>query len=249
MTWGYVAVGAGTLIGGYLSGQGAKSGAQSQANADEAAQQTQLQMFNTIQGNERPFITAGHGATTGLNKLFGPNGSFNKGYGDFSFNPANLSKMPGYQFQLQQGDQATQNTDAANIGAHSGAALKDLAIFNQGLAGTYEQQYYNQALQNYQTNQGNYYTNQQNVFNRLNQIAGLGQNAAGNLGNTGSSLATGVAQAQAAQGAAVGAGQVGAANAYAGAASNIPLYALLSNGGGGGNSNTYLGNPNNPGGP
>lgn len=188
-------------------------------------------MFNTIQGNEKPFIHGGVEAVGGLNSLFGPGGSFNKGYGNFSFNPNNLSQMPGYQFQLQQGDQAIQNTDSANVGAHSGAALKDLATFNQGLAGTYENQYFNQALSNYQTNQGNYYTNQQNVFNRLNQIATLGQNAAGNLGTQGAALGTGVAQAQAAQGAAVAGGTVGAANAYAGAASSIPLYALLANGG------------------
>lgn len=245
MTWGYVAVGAGTLVGGYLAGQGAKSGANSQSQADQAAQRTQMQMFEQIQKNERPFISAGQGATRGLSELFGPGGRFNAGYDNFSFSPANIAKMPGYQFQLRQGDRALQSSDAATVGALSGPAMKDLISFNQGLAGQYEQQYYNQALQKYQTNQGNYYTNQQNIFNRLNQIATLGQNAAGNLGTQGAALGTGVAQAQAAQGAAIGAGQVGVANAYAGAAGNIPLYALLanSNSAGGGNSGTTPGNP------
>jgi hypothetical protein len=237
--WGYAAAGVGALAGGYLSSQGSKSAAGSQSSADIAAQQTQMKMFQNIQANERPFITEGQQADLGLHQLFGKNGTYSTPYQNFSFNPANLSKMPGYNFQLQQGDQATQNTDAANVGAHSGVALKDLANFNQGLAGTYENQYYNQALSNYQTNQGNYYTAANNIFNRLNGIATLGQNAAGNLGTQGSALGTGVAQAQAAQGAAIGAGQIGSANAYAGAASTIPLYALLSNGGSSGGGSNF----------
>lgn len=174
-------------------------------------------------------------------------GFFNRGYrnfsglNNFSFNPANLSKMPGYNFQLTQGDRAIQSSNAATNGALSGAAFKDLMSFNQGLAGTYENQYFNQALssqqqnwnqalQGYQTNQGNYYTNQQNIFNRLSQIASLGQNAAGNLGSTGAQLGTGVAQAQAAAGASQAAGTVGVANAYSNAAQSIPMYQLLSGG-------------------
>lgn len=248
MTWGYVAVGAGTLIGGYLSGQGAKSGANSQSNADIAAQQTQEKMFGTIVGQEQPFVKAGQNATIGLNKLYGANGTDNKAYGNFGFNPNSVLKDPGYQFQLRQGDKALQSSDATTTGALSGAAMKDLVGFNQGLTGQYEQQYYNQALQNYQTNQGNYYTNQGNIFNRLQQIAGLGQNAAGNLGNNATQLGTGVAQAQAAQGAAIGAGQVGAANAYAGAASSIPMYALLAGNNSPQNTGTSGGyDPFNPG--
>lgn len=308
MPYGWAAAAA-AVGGALIEGNASKSAANTQSQADIAAQQTQLQMFNTIQGNEKPFINAGQGATSQLNKLFG--GYFNTGYGNFnnhptlnnaptlgntptlgniqgfSFDPRNLSQMPGYQFQLQQGDRALQSNDAASVGALSGTALKDLMGFNQGLAGTYENQYFNQALQgqqqnyaqtvgaeqqrysqalgseaqrysqylgtegqqynqalsNYQTNQGNYYTNQQNIFNRLSQIASLGQNAAGNLGSQGASLGTGIAQAQAAQGAATAAGTVGAANAYAGAASTIPLYALMANGGGYGGGYSYGGTP------
>ncbi len=212
MTWGYVAVGAGTLIGGYLSGQGAKKAAGQQSAADIAAQQTQQKMFDTIVGQEQPFLKTGYGAAKNLNELMG--------YFDtpFKMTNAQLQRMPGYQFQLKQGDRALQSSDAATVGALSGPAMKDLINFNQGLASSYENQYFNQ-----------YQTQQNNIFNRLSQIASLGQNAAGNLGSQGASLGTGIAQAQAAQGAATAAGTIGAANAYGGAASNIPLYALLAN--------------------
>lgn len=250
MPWGAAIAAGGAIIGGALSAKGSKDAAASQSAADIAAQNTQKQMFNKIVGQEQPFLQAGKGATVGLNALYGTNGKNNQAYGDFggtgnfSFNPNSILSNPGFRFQMKQGDRALQSSDATTVGALSGAAMKDLSSFNQGLASTYENQYfnqalstqqqnYNQALQGYQTNQGNYYTNQNNIFNRLSQIASLGQNAAGNLGSQGATLGTGVAQAQAAQGAAQAAGQVGAANAYAGAASTVPLYALLNQSQGG----------------
>src|SRR5262249_51218287 len=54
---------------------------------------------------------------------------------------------PGYAFQLQQGTQALQNSAAADSGALSGAALKDLLKYNQDYAGTA----YNDAFNRYQT--------------------------------------------------------------------------------------------------
>lgn len=241
MPWGYAAAAVG---GALVSSQGAKSAANTQAAAQIQAANTQKQMFNKISKQEQPFLRAGYGASQGLSQLFGRNGSMNKGYGNFNydstfkFNPKDLNKVPGYQFQLKQGDRALQSSDATTTGALSGATMKDLMSFNQNLAGTYENQYYNQALSsyqnnyanalsNYQTNQGNYYANQNNIFNRLNQITQMGQNAAANLGGNATQLGTGIAQAQAAAGGSVAAGQIGSANAYAGAVNNIPLYALM----------------------
>lgn len=152
-----------------------------------------------------------------------------------AFNPtqADLTNYPGYQFQLQQGDLAVQNSAAAKYGALSGAAMKDLSNYNQDLAASNYNQYFNQ----YQQQQGNMFnmfqTQQNNIFNRLQQLSALGQNAAGNLGSQGANLGTGIAQANAAAGGSLAGGQLGAANAYAGAANTIPLYMLLANQGGG----------------
>jgi hypothetical protein len=142
------------------------------------------------------------------------------GYLNQTFNPtqAQLNNYPGYQFALQTGGQAVRNADTPGIGALSGAALKDLTNFNVGTANQYYGQYFNQ-----------FQTQQNNIFNRLSSIASLGQNAAGNLGNNGAQLGTGIAQAQAAAGGSQAAGQVGIANALSGGASNAAGYYYLNN--------------------
>lgn len=224
MPWGFVAGAAIGAIGSVVAGG-------EQASADETAANTQQSMFNTIVGQEQPFLQGGYGAETTLNQLLGTSPatgaggtaagtSLPGGYLTQTFNPtmAQLEAYPGYQFQLQQGDLATQNAASATGGAISGAALKNLSTFNQGLAASNYQNYFNQ-----------FQTQQNNIFNRLQGIASLGQNAAGNLGSAGASLGTGIAQAQAASGAATAGGIVGATNAVGNTAMTYSLASLLNN--------------------
>jgi hypothetical protein len=117
---------------------------------------------------------------------------------------------PGYAWRLQQGAQGVMNTAAAGSGSLSGPALKALMEYNQGAAS----QEYGAAFNRFQTQQGN-------IFQRLTSMAGLGQNAAAGVGNQ--AVATGgniganiVGGANAAA-----AGQVGAANAWGGALSDL----------------------------
>jgi hypothetical protein len=140
------------------------------------------------------------------------------GYLTQTFDPRHLAQYPGYQFQLQQGQEALQNSQSATIGALSGPALKQLMQFNQGLAANNYSNYFNQ-----------FQTQQNNIFDRLSSLAQLGQNAASGVGSSGTQLGTGVAQAEAAAGGSMAGGQLGAANAYAGAAGNVPLYMLMAN--------------------
>jgi hypothetical protein len=120
---------------------------------------------------------------------------------------------PGYAFRQQQGMQAVQNSAAAGSGALSGAALKDLLMFNQEAAS----QEYNNAFNRYQTQQGN-------IFSRLSSILQLGQNAAAGVGAQGTSLAGNAGQAYTNAGSAAGAGIVGAGNAIGQGATNYWLY-------------------------
>ena len=216
MSWIAVAIGAAGVLGAGASIYGANK----QAGAQTQAANTQQGMFNTITGQEQPFLNAGYGATSKLNDLLGTSGNTGaSGYGSLTqpFNPTmdQLNAYPGYQFALQTGAQATRNADTPGVGALSGAALKDLTSFNVGMAS-----------QNYQNYFNNTQTQQTNIFNRLNAIAGLGQNAAGNLGNAGTSLGSGIAQAGAAAGGSQAAGIVGASNALSGSA--VPLAYLMS---------------------
>lgn len=128
-------------------------------------------------------------------------------------------KDPGYDFRLQQGQQALLNSASAGSGALSGAALKDLLSFNQDLAATE----YSNAFNRYQTQQGN-------IFQRLAGIAGLGQNAAANVGSSGTALAGGAGQALQNYGTALGGGIVGAGNALGQGFTLAQLLPLLTKG-------------------
>jgi hypothetical protein len=215
------------------------SAANTQASAQQQAANIQQQEFNTVTQQEQPFITAGQGATTSLQQLLGltsgagagglPNGYLTQTTGPFSFNPASITSSPGYQFSQTQGLEQTQNALAPNVGALSGPTLQALTNYATGNAEQYYNNYFNQAQSQYTTNLNAQQTQQNNIFSRLSTIAGLGQNAAGNLGNTGAQLATGVAQATAGAGASEAAGTVGAANALGSSVSNAGnSYALSS---------------------
>jgi hypothetical protein len=120
---------------------------------------------------------------------------------------------PGYWFRLQQGTQGLQNSAAAGSGALSGAALKDLLAFNQDMAS----QEYGNAFNRYQVQQGN-------IFQRLSDIARLGQSAGAGVGSAGTQLAGNAGQAISNAGSAAGAGIVGAGNALGQGLTNYWLY-------------------------
>jgi hypothetical protein len=224
------------LVGGVVAGAGSAVAGSEQAGADKTAANTQQSMFNTIVGQEQPFMQAGYGATSQLSNLLGTSGNTGAaGYGslDAPFTPQDYlnNQDPGYQFQLQTGGQAVRNADTPGLGALSGASLKDLMGFNQQMAATGYQNAFNR-----------YQTQQSNVFGRLSGLAGLGQNAASNTGTAGTSLGTGIAQAQAAQGAATAGGIVGSTNALGSAANTTGLLSYLA----GSQPSGSTGEENNP---
>jgi hypothetical protein len=116
--------------------------------------------------------------------------------------------------------------------------LQALTNYATGNAEQYYNNYYNQALGQYTTNFDVGQTAQNNIFSRLSAIAGLGQNAAGNLGNNGAQLGTGAAQSIAAAGASQAAGTVGVGNAIGGGlssgANGFALSSILNNNSSGG---------------
>lgn len=110
---------------------------------------------------------------------------------------------PGYQFRLNQGEQAINRASAAAGRYDSGRALKDLTEFNSGLA---SQEF---------TNAYNRWNNDQsNIFNRLSGVAGTGQQATNQLAAYGANMANNVASNTIQAGNAAAAGRVGSANAW-----------------------------------
>jgi hypothetical protein len=206
---------------------GANQAASAQKKAAQIASATQLQMYNQTRSDLSPYRDLG-GYSGGelrnrLTELTAP----------IIMGQAELEATPGYQFTLNQGLKAAQNSAAARGLGLSGAAIKAATGYASGLA---DQTYLNQF------NVAN--TNRTNAFNRLFQTTQLGQGAATGQATanllTGNQIAQNTIGAGNAQGAAAIAGgnAVGSALQYGGGYINRLLQA------GGGGSGGYFGNDN-----
>ena len=207
------------------------SAAQQQAAAAQTASQQQMAMFNQVQGNLSPFMQGGQQALTQLQGLTGTGVGGNPLTAPLTsqFQPtmAQLEQTPGYQFSLDQGLKATQNSYAAQGLGASGAAMKGAANYAQGLASTtYQQQFQNNLSQNAQ------------IANILQNQVNTGANSAAGLSNAGIQSTALSNQAAMSGAAASAAGTVGQANAYAsglsglgGAATSYALINSMQNGG------------------
>jgi len=154
------------------SGQGSiASGTAGAQNALSGALSPQL-------ANLAPYLQAGQSGLSGLQ-------NFLSSTPGFSFDPSQIQNTPEYQFQLQQGTQAVQQSAAASGSLLSGGTLKALDQYSQGLASTAYQQAYNNALTTYNTNY-------QNKASGLLNLTGLGTQATNSANsayqNYGSSL-------------------------------------------------------------
>lgn len=104
----------------------------------------------------------------------------------FQFDSSQLAEDPGFQFELEQGQNAIEGS-AANAGnLRSGRTLKALMGHSQGLASTRLNEAFNRNMNTAQFNRQNqlsqYNAQSQNYNNTQNQLANLiqgGQTAAG----------------------------------------------------------------------
>lgn len=240
------AIGGAAIVGGVASSAISSSGAQSAANTEASAAnnaaQEQWNQFNATEQLEQPYVNLGDSSimpllqSMGYNVSTGANGQYT-----LSANPSSplqqtftlptlqqAEQTPGYQFTLQQGEQAMQNSAAAKGGLLSGATLQDLLTYGQGLASTTYQQDVNNALTAFNTN----YNTANNNVNRLSGLVTLGQDAATTVGNQGLQTAANAGNLTTSGAAATAAGQVGSSNALSSALSNIgnsaSTYGLLS---------------------
>lgn len=256
MSIGSVVAGIGSIAGGILGAQAARrASGQLQSNIQQGIQ-TQQNMFNTAQGALAPYYSAGSQAVPGLfnaaNAASGLAGTYNPqiaGLNQPNFNALasqyainsnwggnELQNTPGYQFTLNQGLNAIQNSNAARGLGLSGNALKAASDYASGLASTtYQQQYqnyadaqrqnfmqglqggqqtYQNALQNLQQQFGNALQGNASAAQILQSIYGTGANAANALGSNAVSAGNAIAQNYGALGNAQAAGTLGASNSY-----------------------------------
>lgn len=180
-------------------------------------------------------------------------GSLAQGWNKTFNSPTGVTEQndPGYQFRLQQGQQALQNSAAARGGLLSGGTAKALTDYNQNAASGEYGNVYNRALQNYNTNYNTFTNDQTNLFNRLmalqsggqvsaNNLSASGITAAGNAANIGLTSAGQIGQQYNNAGAANASGYINQANAINGAIggagnslSTLAMLRMLQNGGAG----------------
>lgn len=122
----------------------------------------------------------------------------------FSYSLADFYKDPSYDFQLKQGEQGIERAMSARGLSSSTPGLKALMQWNQDYAGTAYSGAFNRAF-------GVDQSNKQTQYNFLSGIAGLGENAAAQSGNTGVAGAGTVANASIAGGQAAASGIIGSA--------------------------------------
>jgi len=176
------AIAAGTVAGGALSYLGSKkasgaqqAAAQQAAAANKDAAKAQMEMFRQTRKDLAPYRQAG---TTGLTRyqdlLYG------KPIKDAAGNVAGYEKpdyslfteSPGYQFRVDEGQRALERSAAAKGSLQSGATLKALTKYGQGVAGQQYDQYLNRLQGLAQSGQ-----------NAATQTGSFGQAAAGQYGN------------------------------------------------------------------
>jgi hypothetical protein len=93
---------------------------------------------------------------------------------------------------MQLGEQALQQSAAAQGNLLTGGTAQALDAYGQNLASTNYQNTYNNAYNTYATNYNQYEQQQTNEYNRLASLAGMGQTAAQNLGTLGQSASNNV---------------------------------------------------------
>jgi len=228
--------GGATLLGAKMTSDASKDAAQTGADASHYAADLQDRNLQQTRQSLQPFIDTGYGANVSLKNMLGIGNVIDSGtYGalvkPFDAQTFEQYKDPGYNFQLQQGQQALQNSQAAKDGVLSGAALKDLIGFNQGMANTA-----------YQNAFSRYMSQNDATYNRLSSLLGIGENAAAGVGNTGAQVTSNIANTLTSGANAQAAGIVGSANAINGGINNAAGYYALSNMlGGSGKSGQFTG--------
>jgi len=205
------------IVGSSLVGaNAAQNAAETQAAAQQRANDLMYKMFQEQVGLQAPFREAGLTAQNRMLDLLGLSdrtgaagyGSLNKPFGMEQF-----QADPGYAFRMGEGIKAIERSRAQAGGLLSGGTGKALTRYGQDLAS----QEYGNAFSRYQTERAN-------QLNPLAALTAAGQgsanvlsSAAGTYGQQAGAGITDVARAQAA-------GQVGTANALVGGVSQYLGY-------------------------
>lgn len=163
------------ILSPVLSAVGYKSG----NKAVNTATNQQVSANKEAQAVLNPYMDTGKQANTLLQN------ALSSGQLGGNFNPGDLTKDPGYQFKLGQGEQALGRKQAAGGNYFSGQALKEAQQYGQGLADQTYADAFNRDL-----------TRQQNLYNILSGQQNQGRSAATNYGGYASDIGQYLAQGE-----------------------------------------------------
>lgn len=186
------------LAAAALSSSAAGSAADKQAGAADYAADLQNNQYNQTRADQAPYRQAGYAALTGMQDP-----SFQHDFG-----MADFQQDPGYQFRLQQAQDAIQRSAAASGSLGSGSTLKSLIGYSQDYASN-----------EYQNAYERFTNNQTTRFNRLASLAGLGQTGNGTTAQAGMNAANMAGEARMGGANAAGAAGIASANAWGNAMS------------------------------
>lgn len=129
---------------------------------------------SNIYSDLAPNIAAGQQGVNSLSQYAASNPQFN-------FDPSKYLNSDAMKFEIQQGTDAIQNSHAAAGSAVGGNTLKDLTSFSQGTAAKYYDQAFQEANQQFNTNQNT-------TLSNLSALVGQGLTATGQANSANTSL-------------------------------------------------------------
>jgi len=179
----------GASIGGGLDQSNAVSGAaNTQANATQAGIDEQRRQFDLTRADSAPYRAAGAQALGQLQT------DINK-----PITAADVMQDPGYQFGMDQGQQALSRKFAAAGGRISGASMKAATRYGTDYAAS---------------GYGAAYQRGQDRLNRLAALAGIGQTTNSSNAASGANSANAISNMITSQGNAAGAAQIAQGNIW-----------------------------------
>ena len=247
---GGIAAGVGAIGSSVISANGAKSAADTQAQATQSGINEQNYEFNTIQRLLKPYVDAGTTALTGYNGATGQYASTLQQLGNLtgangssaqSTALQGLTSNPMYTNAMQLGQQSILQNASATGGLRGGNTIASLGYLpSQVLSGVEQQQIGNLSSS---------LMGAQGLAGLYGQLVSTGQNAAAGTGNAGIQTGNNITSLLGQQGAALASGTVAGANAAAGSFNTIlggsggqaAIAALMNAGGvsGGGSGGSY----------
>jgi hypothetical protein len=199
------------LGGAALGAFGQSRAANRATDAAQDASQQQLALQREIYGDQTarfdPFMQFGQSGIAELQNALGAAPTYQQ---------YNHQQDPGFQYLMDQSQNAIQGSAAGQGGLFSGATLRALQQNATGLAS----QDYNQGFARHQQIYGNQQNEYQNRLNALFNQVNMGQSAAGMQATAGSNFAAGATNALGNYGDAGAAGAIAQGNALTGGINN-----------------------------